>query len=137
MKLIKFEIKGDDRGSLIALENNKNIPFEIRRVYYIFDTKNGVRRGYHAHKNLRQALICVSGSCKILLDNGREKEEIELNSPDQGLLIESMIWREMFDFSHGCVLLALADNYYNEADYIRNYQHFLEYINNGENNFGR
>ncbi len=128
MKLIKFEIKGDDRGSLIALENNKNIPFEIRRVYYIFGTKNGVKRGYHAHKNLRQALICISGSCKILLDNGKEKIKIELNSPDQGLLIESMIWREMFDFSPDCVLLVLADNYYDEEDYIRDYQEFLDHI---------
>ena len=130
MKLIKFEIKGDDRGSLIALESNKNIPFEIKRVYYIFGTKNGVRRGYHAHKNLRQALICISGSCKILLDDGKEKIEIELNSPDQGLLIESMIWREMFDFSPDCVLLALADDYYDEGDYIRNYKEFLHIVNN-------
>ncbi len=127
MELIRFKINGDEKGSLISLESNKNIPFDIKRVYYIFGTINGTRRGYHAHKNLRQVLICVSGSCKILLDNGK-KTEILLNSSDQGLLVESLIWREMFDFSADCVLMVLADNYYDEEDYIRDYQEFLDYI---------
>lgn len=128
IKLINFEIKGDEKGSLVALEENKNIPFNIKRVYYISGTKLGVRRGFHAHKNLQQILVCVGGSCKILLDDGKEKQIILLNKIDQGLVIERMIWHEMFDFSPDCVLLALANGCYDEEDYIRNYQEFLEVI---------
>ena len=124
-KIINFEVKGDDRGILVALEGNKNVPFDIKRVYYISGTKEGIRRGFHAHKDLEQVLICVSGSCKILLDNGDSKEEILLNSPSSGLLIKKMIWREMFDFSSDCVLMVLANDYYSEDDYIRNYEDFL------------
>ena len=127
--LINFDIKGDERGSLIALENNKNIPFEIKRVYYIFGTKNGVRRGFHAHKKLKQVLVCVSGSCEILLDDGKEKIEILLDNPNKGLLIDSMIWREMFNFSSNCVLMVLADEVYKESDYLRDYQEFKNYLN--------
>ena len=125
-----LETKGDERGSLIALESNLNAPFEIKRVYYIFGTKPNVRRGFHAHKNLKQILIAVAGSCKILLDDGKNnKQELLLNSPNQALLIEDLTWREMFDFSSDCVLLVLASDYYNESDYIRNYQDFLNYVN--------
>ena len=128
IELINFEIKGDERGSLIALEHNKNIPFQIKRVYYIFGTKDSVRRGFHAHKNLKQVLVCVSGSCKILLDDGKEKTEILLDEPNQGLFIDPMIWHEMFDFSSDCVLMALADDIYDEGDYIRQYDEFLKQV---------
>ena len=127
-KLIDFKTLGDERGSLIALEENYNTPFAIKRVYYIFDTKEGVRRGYHAHLALKQMAICVKGSCKFLVDDGIKKEHIELNSPDKGLLIEGLIWREMYDFSEDCVLMVLADEYYDENDYIRNYDNFLRAI---------
>lgn len=130
IKIINFKTNGDSRGSLIALENNYNIPFEIKRVYYIFETKEDVRRGFHAHKNLKQVAVCVSGSCKFLLDDGIKKENIELNSPNQGLLIEGLIWREMYDFSSDCVLMVLADAYYDENDYIRNYNDFLKELKN-------
>ncbi len=126
IKLLNFDIKGDERGSLIALEEYRNIPFEIKRVYYIFDTKEGVVRGKHAHKNLQQVLICVKGSCKILLDNGKERKVITLDSPDKGLYIGSFVWREMYDFSPDCVLMVLADKYYDEEDYIRDYKEFLK-----------
>lgn len=126
--IVDFHVFGDDRGSLISLEANKNIPFEIRRVYYIFDTKNGVRRGFHAHKNLKQILIAVKGSCKIHLNNGTQKREISLSSPDKGLLINSMVWREMYDFSDDCVLMVLANNHYDENDYIRDYNKFMEVV---------
>ena len=126
VKLINFQTNGDERGSLIALENNYNIPFEIKRVYYIFETKQGVRRGFHAHKNLKQVAICVAGSCKFLIDDGNVKEHIELNTPNQGLLIEGLVWREMYDFSDNCVLMVLADAYYDESDYIRDYDVFLK-----------
>jgi len=126
IEFIDFEIKGDERGSLIAIEEFKNIPFEIKRVYYIFNTKHNVRRGFHAHKNLKQVAICVKGSCKFLLDNGKERiDEIVLNKPNKGLLIEEMIWREMYDFSEDCVLLILASEFYDESDYIRDYEEFL------------
>ena len=130
IKIIDFEIKGDDRGKLIAIEELKNIPIEIKRVYYIFDNKNNIKRGFHAHKNLKQIAICVKGSCKFLLDNGKEKKEVVLNSPDRGLFINRMIWHEMYDFSKDCVLMVLADNYYDESDYIRDYDEFLRVIRN-------
>ncbi len=129
-EMIDFIIHGDERGSLIAIENNKNIPFEVKRVYYIFDTKENVRRGFHAHKNLKQVLICVKGSCKIHLDNGKgETSEVSLDKPDQGLLIQSNLWREMYDFSSDAVLLVLASEYYIESDYIRDYEAFRQYVN--------
>lgn len=123
---IAFQSKGDDRGSLVALESHKKIPFEIKRVYYIFDTKSGVVRGLHAHKNLSQVMVCLKGSCRIVLDNGCTKEQVVLDSPDKGLLIDSMIWREMHDFSADCLLLILASEHYAESDYIRDYDDFLE-----------
>lgn len=129
IRLIDFTIMGDERGSLIALEENHNVPFDVKRVYYIFGTEKDVRRGYHAHKNLKQLAICVHGSCTFLLDDGQQKEHIELASPTQGLLIEGLIWREMYDFSPDCVLMVLADNYYDEDDYIRDYEVFIKAIN--------
>lgn len=129
-KLIDFKLNGDDRGSLIALEEHHNVPFDVKRVYYIFGTKENVRRGFHAHKNLKQLAICVSGSCKFLLDDGKSKVEYLLNSPSQGLNMEGLIWREMYDFSSDCVLMVLADAYYDENDYIREYNNFLKEVNN-------
>ena len=132
IKLIQLKSCGDDRGSLIALEENSNIPFNIKRVYYMFNTGEGVRRGLHAHKTLKQVAIVVRGSCKFMLDNGTEKIEITLNHPAQGLLIESFMWREMYDFSEDCVLMVLADQIYDEADYVRSYDQFIEQVNSGE-----
>ncbi|WP_340609351.1 sugar 3,4-ketoisomerase [Xenorhabdus bharatensis] len=125
IKAIEFNSLGDDRGQLISLEGNKNIPFEIKRVYYIFNTKAGVARGFHAHKELKQILISISGSCRIVLDNGNKKEDIVLDNAQKGIFIDSFIWREMHDFSPDCVLMVLASEYYNEEDYIRNYNEFL------------
>lgn len=127
-KNFTFEEHGDDRGTLIALEQNKNIPFEIKRVYYMYGTGPDVRRGYHAHRRLQQMLICVSGKCKILLDDGKEKKIVPLESPSQGLYIGNAVWREMFDFSQDAVLMVLASELYDETDYIRNYDDFLKYI---------
>lgn len=128
IKLIPLQTHGDDRGALIALEQDKNIPFPIKRVYYIFNTKEGVIRGFHAHKELKQVAIAVKGSCRFLLDDGNEEVSILLDNAAQGLLIESCIWREMSDFSEDCVLMVLADNFYNENDYIRDYEEFLKTI---------
>lgn len=128
-KLIHLPVLGDDRGSLIALEGNKNIPFDIKRIYYIYGTKTGVSRGFHAHKALKQVAIAVRGSCRFVLDDGKERVEVLLDNPAQGLLIESFMWREMHDFSDDCVLMVLADQLYDESDYVRNYQAFLEVFN--------
>lgn len=128
IKIVEFEEHGDDRGTLIALEQLINIPFEIKRVYYMFNAMEGVRRGFHAHKKLKQILICVKGSCKILLDDGTEKVEVPLDKPNKGLLIESHLWREMFEFSEDAVLMVLASELYDEADYIRDYDEFIKYV---------
>lgn len=127
--ILEFQSNGDERGSLVALESYKNIPFDIKRVYYIFDTKVDVIRGLHAHKELLQVMVCLKGSCRVVLDNGSAKEQVLLDSPNKGLLIDSMMWREMHDFSADCVLLILANERYDESDYIRDYNEFLKQVN--------
>lgn len=130
MQILKymFQQHGDERGQLIALEEQRDIPFEIKRVYYMYDTGEGVRRGFHAHKSLQQILICIHGTCKILLDNGEEKKVVYLEKPYEGLYIANNMWREMFDFSPDAVLMVLASDYYTEEDYIRNYDEFLAFV---------
>ena len=119
-----FKMNSDERGSLVAVEAILDIPFEIKRIYYIFATRGDVRRGLHAHKELQQVLICVHGNCTVLLDNGDEQDEIILNNPARGLYIDKMTWREMYDFSPDAVLLVLASEHYCEEDYIRDYSKF-------------
>lgn len=125
ISFIQFPVVGDARGSLVALECNKQIPFDIKRVYYMYGMLPELPRGFHAHKELIQVAICLKGSCDILMDNGSEKEVITLNSPDRGLLIDTMQWHEMNNFSEDCVLMVLANDVYNESDYIRDYNSFL------------
>ncbi len=132
-KLINFEIHGDEKGWLVAIEENKNIDFEIKRVFYIFGTQKGVVRGKHALKKGKQLLICISGSCKILVDDGYERKEFLLNKPDIGLIIEGMVWREMYDFSENCVLSVLSDSHFDEKDYINSYEEFLKMLRNDRN----
>jgi hypothetical protein len=115
---------GDQRDSLIELEAYKNIPFEIKRVYFIFNTKLGVSRGFHAHRKLQQVAICVKGKCRIELDDGVQRQDVWLDTPNKGLVIGSWIWREMHDFSPDCVLLVLASEVYNFDDYVRSYDEF-------------
>lgn len=128
IKWIDFPPLGDDRGSLVALEAGKTVPFAIKRVYYIFGTKQGVARGFHAHKNLKQIAVCVTGKCRMILDDGKTRQEAWLESPTKGLFIDDLVWREMYDFSEDCVLLVLASEHYDEADYIRNYDEFLRQV---------
>ena len=134
MQVIKymFQPHGDDRGQLVALEEFKDIPFKVKRVYYIYDTLTNVTRGYHAHKNLKQILICVHGSCKVKLDNGKETKIVPLEKPYEGLYVDNNMWREMFDFSEDAVLLVLASELYDENDYIRDYNEFLKFVNEGD-----
>tara|TARA_B100000963_G_scaffold361702_1_gene398803 strand:+ start:3109 stop:3510 length:402 start_codon:yes stop_codon:yes gene_type:complete len=124
IKWLDFPPLGDVRGSLVALEANKTIPFDIKRVYYIFGTQKNVTRGLHAHLALKQVMVCITGSCKIMLDDGKCRKSVWLNSPVRGLLIENLVWREMSNFSTDCVLLVLASELYSEEDYIRNYETF-------------
>lgn len=128
VQMIKFQSHGDERGALIALEECKNIPFTVKRVYFMYDTKEGVHRGMHAHKTLKQVLFCPCGECTIKLDNGRESVEVRLKDPTEGLVVEANTWREMYDFVPGTVLMVLASDYYDEKDYIRDYDEFLSHI---------
>ena len=131
IKTISFNPLGDERGSLVALEGSKSVPFDIKRVHYIFGTKEGVSRGFHAHLNLKQVAVCVTGSCRFVLDNGKQREEVVLDKSTTGLLINDLTWHEMYDFSPDCVLMVLASEYYDESDYIRDYQEFLQIVNHG------
>jgi len=129
IEVLLFNAKGDERGKLIALEGlSKDVPFDIKRMYYIFDTTPGTVRGHHAHKTLKQVLVCVSGSCTIVCDDGNSKTEYHLDWPDRGLLIEGMVWHDMKDFSKGSVLLVLASGHYDETDYVRDYDNFRDML---------
>lgn len=127
-KLIDFEILGDERGSLIAIEANRQIPFDVKRVFYIYGTQKGVPRGNHSHYKTKQFLITVNGSCKVTLDDGKTKETFNLNKPNLGLFQDALIWGTMHDFSSDCVLMVLADEYYYASDYITKYDKFLEVV---------
>jgi len=124
--LIKFNDVTDKYGHLTPIEGNIDIPFGIKRVYYITRVEEGTIRGYHSHRKLHQVLICLNGSIKIRLKNPNEEEIVELSDPSVGLYIGPYIWREMFDFTEGSVLLVLASENYDETDYIRNYDFYLE-----------
>jgi dTDP-4-dehydrorhamnose 3,5-epimerase-like enzyme len=131
IKWINFPNLGDERGSLVAVElgQDQTVPFDIKRVYYIYHTEQDESRGYHAHKNLKQVAICVAGKCRIVLDDGKTRESVWLDCPTKGLVIENLAWREMHDFSKDCVLLVLASEHYDETDYIRNHDDFIRQAN--------
>lgn len=133
-RYIDFKVMGDEKGWLVALEGERNVPFPIKRAYYIFDTQPGVRRGKHAHRTLRQAMICLAGSVNVLLDDGATRETVHLNRNDCALMLDPMVWHEMFDFSPGCVLLVLAETWYDETDYIRDYALFQRVCEDEKNN---
>lgn len=124
--LIKFKDITDKYGHLTPIESKTDIPFEVKRIYYITSVKQGATRGFHSHRKLHQVLICLNGSIKIRTKNPNEEEVFELNNPSIGLYIGPYVWREMFDFTEGSVLLVLASEYYDEDDYIRNYDLYLE-----------
>ena len=123
-RLIPLIICGDERGSLVPIEAGATVPFDIKRVYTVYGTKDGVSRGFHAHIHLQQLVVAVHGACTMVLDDGRERRLVRLNRPDEGLTIGAMVWHEMQDFTPDCVLMVLADAPYNEADYIRDYERF-------------
>ena len=123
---ISFDVFGDDRGLLVSVEAFKNLPFDIKRMYYIYKTKLGIKRGCHAHKTLKQCLIVVSGTCSILVDDGKTQDTFVLNTPNHGLIIEGLVWHELFDFSDDAVVIVLANEFYENTTYIRTYQEFKD-----------
>lgn len=126
--LVSMHVFGDERGKLVSLEGNRNVPFAIKRVYYIFDTIPDQVRGLHAHKNMEQIIVAMDGACQFILDDGKSRESVWLNRPDVGLYIGKNLWREMHNFSYGCKLMILASDYYDENEYIRDYDTFLREI---------
>ena len=126
--VVPLTIKGDDRGSLIAIEQHREAPFEIARVYYIFGTGPNVVRGCHAHLRLTQLAVAVAGSCTMALDDGTERLSLVLDDPSSALLIGPNVWHEMSEFSLDCVLMVLADALYEESEYIRGYDAFLAHV---------
>lgn len=127
-QIINFKQIADERGSLVVLEQHKAVPFAIKRVYYCTGLDPAFQRGFHAHHQLQQLAVCVTGRCVMVFDNGQQREEILMDSQDKGVLIPPMIWHEMKDFSPDCVFLVLASDFYDEADYIRDYAQFRQLV---------
>lgn len=135
MNLIKTKLstiieipKIRDEGFLCFAEEKNHIPFSIKRFYYIYDVENNAVRGRHAHKETQQVLFCINSSIKIILDNGKEKEEVILNKPNQGIFLDKMMWHDMVDFKKDTILLVIASDIYNENDYIRDYDNFISLL---------
>jgi oxalate decarboxylase/phosphoglucose isomerase-like protein (cupin superfamily) len=126
-KIIDIPKINNTKGNIGVIEND-TIPFDVKRVYYLFDVPSGAKRGGHAHKKLKQVLIAISGSFDVVLKDGKSKEIVTLNRPDKGLLIENNIWRELENFSSGSVCLVLASEEFSEEDYIRNYKEYLSFV---------
>lgn len=121
-----FPKHGDERGALIAIEGNKDIPFDIKRIFYIYGTDNSAIRGQHANRKSELLLISVSGSCKVKTDDGHGNKEIfTLDKPNDGLYIPRMVWKDMYDFSSDCVLLCLSSENYDSNEYVRDFDKFI------------
>ena len=123
-KVINFADKGDARGKLVVVEGAKDIPFEIKRVFYIYGSDNEVIRGQHANRESEFVLINVGGTSKVRIDNGHSEAIVELNKPMMGLYIPTMVWKDMYDFSEDSILLVLASTHYNGKEYIRDYEEY-------------
>ena len=132
--LLQFSAIFDPRGDLTALEYEKDIPFLIKRVYYLYNVPAGAERGGHAHKQLRQVLIALSGSFTVKLNDGSGVQSYFLNNPRCGLLLDRLVWREIVDFSNGAVCLCLASEQYNPDDYVRDQQEFLRRVEGSTGN---
>ena len=128
-KLINFKDLGDERGKLVVIEGNQDIPFEIKRTFYIYDSDCDVIRGQHANRESEFVLINVSGSSKVRITDGNEEFVVELNKPMMGVYIPKMIWKDMYDFSSDSVLLVLASTHYDGSEYIRDYDEYLKEVN--------
>lgn len=131
--LLNFKVLDNQQGSAVNIESENTVPFEIKRIYYIFDTERYAVRGRHAHHNLEQAIICVSGACDFILDDGKERITVHLDNPAQALYIKNNIWREFTNFTEDCVVMVLASEHYNADDYIRDYDEFLDQVSSLKN----
>lgn len=120
----------DVRGSLVVIEQGRDVPFPIKRSYFIYGTSPDEPRGFHAHKQLEQVFVCLRGKCDIVLDDGKHKKTVKLDAPDQSLYVGKMIWHEMHHFSPDCIFAAFASDLYDEADYIRGYDDFVKAVAN-------
>ena len=127
-KLIDMKAFGDERGHLISIQKENNCPFDVKRAFYIYDTKPGIARGAHANRNSEFLLIAINGSCKVKIDNGKKQETVSLDSPQKALYLDKMLWKEMYDFSYNAILLVLTNTYYDEKEYIRDYDEFLKEV---------
>ncbi len=125
-RMIEFPQKGDDRGHLVIVEGNQDIPFEIKRVFYIYGSDKDVIRGKHANYNTEFVLINVAGTSKVKVDDGTEQKIFSLDRPHTGIFLPRMVWKDMYDFSEDSVLLVLASEHYDETEYIRSYSEYLE-----------
>jgi len=127
-ELIEFQKLGDEFGELVVAECGKHIPFDVKRIFYIYGTKPGVVRGRHANRKSSFLLINMFGSVKIKVDTGKKKEIIDLNRPNVGVYLDKMVWKDMYDFSEGSCLLVLSDELYDSKEYVRDYQEFLKEV---------
>ncbi|KAB1438272.1 sugar 3,4-ketoisomerase [Candidatus Galacturonibacter soehngenii] len=127
-KILEFKDLGDERGNLVVVEGESDIPFAIKRVFYIYGSDPEVIRGQHANKRTEFVMINVSGTSKVKVDNGFESEIIELNRPRMGLYLPTNLWKDMYDFSEDSVLLVLASEHYDSSEYIRDYNEFLKEV---------
>lgn len=125
---LPFIERSDARGGLVVIEEGPSLPFAVKRAYWVYSTKSDVARGFHAHRNLRQICYCVAGSVQMRLFDGKREESIQLKPGMGGLLIPPMLWHEMHDFSHDCILTVLADAEYDESDYIRDRDQFIHHV---------
>ncbi|MBQ3419626.1 MAG: FdtA/QdtA family cupin domain-containing protein [Erysipelotrichaceae bacterium] len=132
--IITFNDLGDDRGKLVVIEGNQSIPFDIKRVFYIYDSNNDVIRGQHANKNSEFVLINVAGRSKVRITDGDEEMVVELDKPMMGVYIPRMIWKDMYDFSSDSVLLVLASTHYDGREYIRDYDEYLKILKSENEN---
>lgn len=128
IRLLEWKDLGDERGNLVVVEGNMDIPFEIKRIFYIYGSDDTVVRGQHANRLSEFVMINVSGTSKVKVDNGEESRIIELNRPRMGLYLKNNIWKDMYDFSADSILLVLASEHYDESEYIRDYQEYLRFI---------
>ncbi len=127
-QVIEFKDLGDERGNLVVVEGEQNIPFDMKRVFYIYGSDSEVIRGQHANRESEFVLINVSGTSKVRIDNGFEEIIVELNRPRMGLYIPKMVWKDMYEFSEDSVLLVLANTHYDGAEYIRNYEEYVKEV---------
>jgi wxcM family protein len=127
-KLLNFPQLGDERGHLVVVEGNKDIPFEIKRIFYIYGSDKDVIRGQHANRLSEFVLINISGRCNVFVDDGENQETVILDKPYQGIYLNKMVWKNMLNFSKDAILLVLSNEYYNSEEYIRDYEEFKKII---------